>query len=229
MNRRATTFEELEEVFDKMFTEASYEAGLAFQPQPTDVIITPYAKSGTTWLQHIAHGLRSGGSLDFDEISAVTPWIEAAADLDWDLEAPQAAQPRLFKSHLNYDDVPKGARYIYAIRDPKAVAESYYRFFEGWLFEPGSFSPDEYTRWRWPRHENRAHDYWYHVASWWEQRDNEDVLLLSYEEMKADLPGTVRIRYSFYQCPTCGRVWERREELGFGDNGRFDKIISGPW
>ncbi len=43
------------------------------------------------------------------------------------------------------------------------------------------------------------------------------------------LPGTVRIRYTFHQCPTCGRVWERREELGFGDNGRFDKIISGPW
>jgi hypothetical protein len=43
------------------------------------------------------------------------------------------------------------------------------------------------------------------------------------------LPGTVRIRYAFYQCPSCGQIWQRREELGLGGNGRFDKIISGPW
>ena len=32
------------------------------------VIITPFAKCGTTWLQQMVHSLRTGGDLDFDDI-----------------------------------------------------------------------------------------------------------------------------------------------------------------
>jgi membrane protein len=108
--RRATTVQEMEELLVRSFPRN--ERWQAFQPRPSDIIITPYAKCGTTWLQQIAHGLRTRGSMDFNEITEVTPWIENAALLGWDLDAEQAANPRLFKSHLAWREVPKGARYI---------------------------------------------------------------------------------------------------------------------
>jgi hypothetical protein len=43
--------------------------------------------------------------------------------------------------------------------------------------------------------------YWHHLASWWEQRNNPNVLLLCYEDMLADLPGTVRRIAAFMDIP----------------------------
>jgi hypothetical protein len=56
-----------------------FAAGLGFVARPSDVIIASYAKCVTTWLQQMVHSLRTGGDLDFDDISRVVPWIETAA------------------------------------------------------------------------------------------------------------------------------------------------------
>src|SRR5690348_4535759 len=82
----------------------------SYRPRPTDIIISPYAKCGTTWLQQTFHCLRTRGDMDFDDVSRVVPWIETARQLGLDLEVPQRGSPRGFKSHLPYDQVPKGAR-----------------------------------------------------------------------------------------------------------------------
>jgi len=189
---RATNVQELEALFGKYFDETKTPLGLALKPDPSDIIISPYAKCGTTWLQQITHGLRTRGSMDFDEISAVVPWIKTAYDVGWDLEAEQAAKPRLYKSHASWHDVPKGGKYICSFRHPYDAIVSFYRFFEGWFFEPESISLEALTQWRWPRDKLDDGGYWYHLISWWEQRNNQDVLLLCYEEMKADLPGSVQ-------------------------------------
>lgn len=191
MISRPTTIEAMQAAIQKLGTEEGWQRGLAFRPRPTDVIISPFAKSGTTWLQQIFHGLRTRGSMDFEEITAVTPWIEMAHDIGWDLEADQAAEPRGYKSHLNWYDVPKGGRYVCSIRHPHTVLISFYRFFEGWWFEPGSINLDDFAR---EMFMNDFHNrgYWLHLVSWWEQHNNPDVLLLCYEEMLADLPGTVQ-------------------------------------
>ena len=75
---RPSTLEDYNTRFAGMTTEESQEIGRAFQPKPTDVFITPYSKSGTTWLQQIVHCLRSRGDMDFDDISRVVPWLEVA-------------------------------------------------------------------------------------------------------------------------------------------------------
>jgi hypothetical protein len=189
--QRPATLVELDAVLRKMFTKESYQLGLSFRPLSSDVIISPYAKSGTTWLQQIAHSLRTRGSMDFEEITQVTPWIEVAHDIGWDLTADQVAGPRVYKSHLSWYDIPKGGRYIVSFRHPYDAIVSFYRFYEGWLFEPGSISLEALTRWRWPSKKLQSRGYWYHLVSWWEQRYNPDVLLLCYEDMQDDLPGTV--------------------------------------
>ena len=191
---RATSMTEMRAVMEPLLTPEGIGKGLAFQPRPDDVIIAPYGKSGTTWLQQIVHGLRTGGDMDFDDISRVVPWIETAADLGLDLEAEQRALPRAFKSHLSYDAVPKGCRYIVSLRDPKDAAVSLYRFFENWFFEPGTITLDEFVRARvFPDGTSNPEgsDYWSHFISWWEQKDNPNVLLLAYENMQKDPVKTI--------------------------------------
>jgi hypothetical protein len=129
--------------------------------------------------------------MDFEDISLVVPWIETAKILAVDLDAPQRGEPRGFKSHLSYDAVPKGARYVVSFRDPRDAIVSDYRFMEGWWFEPGSIGLAEFVE-RPLMRRGTGRDYWGHLLSWWAQRDNPDVLLLSYEGMKADPERNIR-------------------------------------
>ena len=183
------SYEEMLAAKALIFPPSTFERGRAFQPRADDVIVTPWSKSGTTWIQQIAQSLRSGGDMGFDDISRISPWIEVADALGLDLDADQPWTPRVFKSHFSYTDVPKGARYIVSFREPQAVMISYYRFYEGWMFEPGRVTLDEYVGGHLQR--ERGKDYWTHMESWWAQRDAEHVLLLSYELMREDAAHTI--------------------------------------
>lgn len=96
--------------------------------------------------------------MSFEEISEVVPFIELAHDQGQDLEKPQFGQdrglPRCFKTHAWEPHCPKvrcgmwcvaledtrapltalllqGGKYIVVVREPKDVALSFYKFFEG--------------------------------------------------------------------------------------------------
>jgi len=187
---RATSMAELRSLQARMLTREDIQRWLTFRPRPSDVIIAPFGKCGTTWLQQIFHTLRTRGETEFDDISAVVPWIEAAAALGQDLNAEQKASPRGFKSHLGWDAVPKGGRYIVSLRDPKDALVSAFRFMEGWFIEPGTITLAEFAR---EYMQGRAgHSYWSHLASWWAMRHDPAVLMLSYEHMHRDPEDTIR-------------------------------------
>ena len=169
----------------------SKEHGLNFQPYKTDVIISPFAKCGTTWLQHIVYGLKTHGNMDFDDVSRVVPWIETAQALGLNLQAPQIGAFRAYKSHLSWDDVPKGGRYIVSIRDSKDAVVSLFHFFNNWMFEANSVSIADFARKIYLTDRFQG-GYWRHLISWWEHRQNNNVLLLCYEEMKRNTPASVR-------------------------------------
>ncbi|MBP7650308.1 MAG: sulfotransferase domain-containing protein [Phenylobacterium sp.] len=199
--RRARSLAEFGELGGKMFVGAEIGASIAsYRPRDTDVVITPFAKCGTTWLQQIFHTLRTRGDMDFDDISRVVPWIETAMAVGVDLNAPQRAEPRGFKSHLPYTALPRGPRYIVALRDPRDALVSFYRFMEGWFLEPGAVSLEEMVRMRLAT-SNDQDGYWRHLNSWWAERDNPRVLILSYEHMTADPEGTIRKVAAFCGIP----------------------------
>lgn len=184
--RRAQSMTEMAELSQRtMNLEEMLASIAAYQPRATDVIISPAGKCGTTLLQQTFHTLRTRGDMNFDDISRVVPWIETAKKLGIDINAEQVAEPRGFKSHLSWDHVPKGAKYIVSLRDPKDAFVSGFRFMEGWYFDPGTISYEEFFV---QRREGRGRglDHWSHLVSWWGQRDNPDVLLLSYEHMVED-------------------------------------------
>ncbi|MEZ5559692.1 MAG: sulfotransferase domain-containing protein [Pseudomonadales bacterium] len=188
---RPRGFDAYRERMQTLFAPEGVMRGLQMSVRPTDLFITPFAKCGTTWLQQMVHSLRTRGDLDFDDISRVVPWVETADALGIDLQAPQRGEPRAFKSHLSWHMIPKGGRYLLALRDPRDALVSMYRFMEGWFFEPGSVDVSEFARRQFMQRDDGM-DYWSHLISWWQQRDNPSVLLLAYEHMKTDLPGTVR-------------------------------------
>ena len=179
---RPTTLAEMEERSARLFSAEHLQQGLSLKLRPTDVVITPFSKCGTTWTQQIVHTLRTRGDMDFDDISRVVPWIEVSPMLGIDLDAPQKAEPRAFKSHLGWDLVPKGGRYIVVVRDPGDAAVSLFKFQEGWFLEPGCVSIDEFLEHSFLT--NRR--YYQHLESWWPHRHDHNVLLLAYERMLQD-------------------------------------------
>ena len=189
--RRARSLAEMEEADARMGDPDETGAISDYRPRLSDIVISPYAKCGTTWLQQMFHTLRTGGDMDFDDISRVVPWIETSRLLRIDLEAPQRAAPRGFKSHLAWDKIPKGARYVVSLRDPKDALVSLHRFMEGWVLEPGAVRVEDIAKLAYDS-AAKGEGCWAHLISWWGQRDNPDVLLLTYAHMVADPELAVR-------------------------------------
>ena len=158
------------------------DAGLAYRPNKEDTFIATYPKCGTTWIQQLVHCLRTRGDTDFGEITDVVPWLEMSYDLGVDNYAPQKATPQCFKSHLSWNEIPKGGRYIHITRNPEAVLLSFYNFFDGWFFETGSITLDEFTEELFLQGTSSGL-YWNHIIEWWPQRERPDVLFLCYEKM----------------------------------------------
>ena len=179
---------------------AAYERA-PLRPLPTDVIISPYGKCGTTMLQQMFDTLRTRGDTDFDDISRVVPWIEMAPILGLDLNAPQRAQPRGFKSHLSYTLVPKGGRYVVSLRDPKDAFVSMLRFMEGWFIEPGAIPMEDFFE-GWARGGGpEGESYFSHLLSWWAIRERPEVLLFAYSKIVRDPVSHIRRLAEFAGIP----------------------------
>ncbi len=185
--KRATSISELQAIFKNFRTPEGEAFGLAYQPDPTDVFVVTPSKCGTTWMQQIVHGLRTRGSMDFDEITQVVPWIEMARDMNIDIHKPQVANPRAFKTHKDLDSVPKGGKYICVVRDPKDALLSLYRFFEGWVMEKEAIPIEDFAS----GYYIPGYRYWQHINAMWKRRHDKNVLALCYENMIDDLPGTI--------------------------------------
>ncbi|MDX1746440.1 MAG: sulfotransferase domain-containing protein, partial [Halobacteriales archaeon] len=226
MTKRATSLPELFELMAPMFA-GEREAYGTFQPRSTDVIISPFAKCGTTWLQQIVHGLRTGGDMDFTDIYEVVPWFDVAPVLGMDLNADQRATPRAFKSHKGWNDVPRGCRYIVSFRDPKDAVVSFYRFMEGWFLEPGAIPLDEFVAQR-MFDLDQQDTYWTHASSWLSQRDNPDVLLLTFEDMKDNLRGVVHRIARFLDLDDDPRIDVAVEHATFEFMSTHDEPFSEP-
>lgn len=168
---------------------------LEYTARPDDVFIVSYPRSGTTWLQMIVYQLTTDGSMDFAHIGEVCPWFERVALNKRNIH--RMPSPRVFKSHLPYIWIPKRiCRYIYVARDGRDVAVSFYHFYKSHFRYSGSFS-DFYRRFM------RGWVVWgswfYHVSQWWKHRHKLNVLFLRYEDMVADLEGTIRKIIAFLE------------------------------
>jgi hypothetical protein len=172
-----------------------------YVPGEHDVIVATYAKSGTNWMMQIAHQLAFHGKGDFEHVHCVVPWPDSpppmgkyAIPVDdprvW-MASPE--RKRVIKTHLDWDLIPysESARYIAVIRDPKDVFVSNY-FFSKSILGAAAFPRDLWYRLFVSGNSPVGGSWAVNTAGYWAQRHQPNVLVLSFKQMKQDLPGTVR-------------------------------------
>ncbi len=170
----------------------------AYQATAQDVFAAVYFKSGTSWSMQIAQQIALRGADDYAHIHDVVAWPDAMHPryaVPVSDPAPAAAAPtglRVIKTHLPQARVPwsPDAKYLSVLRDPKDVFVSSYHFVRavalGPMMPPVSAWLDHFLS------PGFAWGSWAaHVQDWWSRRELDNVLVLTFDEMKDDLPGAV--------------------------------------
>jgi len=194
-----------------------------------DIVISTYAKSGTTWMQQIIAQLIYGGDPDL-AVAEMSPWLDLRVPPKAvKLPAVEAQTGRRFlKTHLPVDALvfsPK-AKYLYIGRDARDVVWSLYNhhananqtWYEALNETPGLQGPpmgpahaDIRTYWHqwfdgdgfpfWP--------FWENARTWWAIRDLPNVRFIHFSELKRDLPGSMREIAAFLDIPIDESHWDR--------------------
>jgi len=163
---------------------------LEFKARPDDIFIVTYPRSGTTLMQHLLVLLAGRSVEELQHISQAAPWFERSlatgALTAEDLE--RLPSPRVFKSHLAFAWLPRGGRVIYVTRDGRDVAISYYHFYRSHLRYEGSFA--EFFQ-RFLAGDLQYASWFKHTLGWERHREDPRLLMLSYEELVADLRGAL--------------------------------------
>ena len=253
-----------------------------YRPRSDDIIISTSYKSGTTWMQNIVLQLIG---LDIPEVHAVSPWIDARAlsgSVEEMIEMLEAQKHRRFvKTHLPLDALPfyPQVKYIVVGRDARDVFMSWWNHYSNYTDTmyarlndtPGRVgdaiprcSRDIHQEWRtwitrgWFEWESEGYPHsgnMYHTQSWWNFRHFENILLVHFNDLLADLEGEIErvahflgidisvesvaaaahavsfstLKKNATRDPTAGtNVWKGGMKTFFfkGTNGRWQGILS---
>ncbi|HET9771948.1 MAG TPA: sulfotransferase domain-containing protein [Acidimicrobiia bacterium] len=237
----------------------------AVRHRPGDVVISTSAKAGTTWMQRIVSLLIFGTGPLPDVLSRVSPWIDCryTEPLDEVVARIEAQRHRRFlKTHLPVDALPfsDDVRYIVVGRDSRDVFMSlwnHYRNYTDVMYEMTSAGdppggplprcPDDLRR-LWSQWATRGSFEWesdgwpfwshhYHAGAWWPHRHRENVLLVHYNDLQADLDGEMRRVAGHLGIPLDEAAWpelvdaarfESMKSSGRELLGPMDRFAGGP-
>ena len=199
-----------------------------FKFRDDDIIISTYAKSGTTWMQQIISQLNFNGRTDLP-VAEMSPWMDLRVPpVPVKLQMVEAQEHRRFlKTHLPVDALvfsPK-AKYIYIARDGRDVVWSLYnhhktaneKWYDALNNSPGLVGPPM------PKPEGDVKEYyhnwltkdgfpfwsqWENVKSWWEVRDLPNVHFVHFANLKKDMPSEIRKIAAFLDIPLDESKWD---------------------
>jgi len=171
----------LEDVWFKMLPRENVEAVLNLRPRDNDVVVATYAKSGTTWTQSILAYLQHYDEFDgsMTLINKFSPFVEFVG-------VAQLPQPSgTYKTHIWLDDRRwnPSAKYIWVVRNPKDVCVSLFFHIKGLGFYPEPFGMKEFVD-IFTSDEIICGSYFKHLDSFWKVKDEPNVLLVKFEEVK---------------------------------------------
>jgi hypothetical protein len=169
---------------------------LLYDGSPDDIFIVTYPKSGTTWLQMILYQLTTDGSMEFGHIDEKSPHLEETLMPRGLAISDLPGTPRVVKSHHTYEHILKGpGRYIYGVRNGLDVLVSYYHHARKYLPEWSDGAKPRpldqfFNAFMAGRVPYRS---WFpHVAGWLRNEDRLNLLIVSYEDLAADLETGVK-------------------------------------
>ena len=176
-----------------------FAMGRRYQAGAQDIFVATQMKCGTTWMLHVVYQILRRGGGDLVEagstLHAVCPWLEGRRTVSMG-DAPLVGSERpsrIIKTHFPASHVPwsDAARYLYVARHPVSCYASIADFIRE---NAGPFAPSEQAIEEW--FTNEAAMWWgtwpTHLAGWYELSARPNVLLVTYEEMLADLNAVVR-------------------------------------
>ena len=199
-----------------------------FKFRDDDIIVSTYAKSGTTWLQQILSQLIFKGREDM-EVAEMSPWIDLRVPPK-EVKLPQVESQthrRFLKTHLPVDALvfsPK-AKYIYIGRDGRDVLWSMHNhhfnannfWYEALNDTPGRMGPpiekpvsdivQYYNDWL-DKDGFPFWSFWENVSTWWAIRNLPNVYMLHFAKLKADMPGEIRKLAAFLDIPVDPATWD---------------------
>lgn len=241
-----------------------------------DIVIATYGKTGTTLMQQIVGQLIFGGDVD-GSVHEKSPWVDMRLMPINEVVALLDAQRhrRFLKTHLALDAMVFSPRvkYIYVGRDGRDTVWSLYNHHAGYTpqmyqmvnsipdrvgppLEPPSGDVVQYFReWLAGGGHPLGGTFWEHNQQWWNVRHLPNVLLVHYNNLRADLPGEIRRIAGFLdiaidearfpaivescsfesmqkaaaeRAPMMSVVWEKGAHTFFnkGTNGRWREVLS---
>nr|XP_050037664.1 sulfotransferase ssu-1-like [Dermacentor andersoni] len=169
-----------------LFPEVNVRSAMDYQPSNSDVIIVSYPKCGTTWTQYIVSNIITKGKPPNDpgEFMLHSPFIElfgAESAMN-----PARRGPIITHLPMNVFPYTKQAKYIYVTRNPYDCCVSKYHFLKGITpkaYEDASF--ESFVK-KFVSGRLLYGDYFDHLLPWYDQRNEANVLFLTYEQLKAD-------------------------------------------
>jgi hypothetical protein len=171
----------------------------AYQPRPEDVFVVTQMRCGTTWMQHVVYEILHRGNGNPVEkgrqLYAVSPWIEGRQCVPL-RQAPLlgAERPaRIIKTHLPAQLCPySAAAPLHLCGTPPGFFASCIDFL---ATNTGPMVPGlpQFEEWYTAQDLMWWGTWTNHVKAWWDRSEKErNVLFVSFEDMKKDLPAVVQ-------------------------------------
>jgi hypothetical protein len=178
----------------------------------SDIYISSYTRSGTTWTQMLLYQLTTDGNMDFHHLFDVSPWLFYNALRGTEPTYPP--EPRILKTHDDYysfSTSTKG-RFIYVVRDGMDVLVSFYHHRVNAKGFSGTFDKhfDEFIYGM--EYNGRHYNWFYHVRDWVENQNRLPILYVQYESLKNDFDNTVARIVKFCNLAVTDAILKRAQE-----------------
>ncbi|WP_343602381.1 sulfotransferase domain-containing protein [Mycobacterium sp.] len=182
-----------------------------------DIVVADPFKAGTTWTQRILQQILSNGEEHDAGLSDTSPWLDSSwgkhAEMLATLKAQrEAGTGRVMKSHVPADALPIApeARYVFVGRNGKDLGISFHNYLHN--FSPATLEEINRIHVEWsgdpaplviPQEMREFFDLWLDtdgyqccdlldiMASWWRLKDEPNILLVHYKDLRDDLAGEV--------------------------------------
>jgi hypothetical protein len=162
-----------------------------FEDRDSDIYIITYYRSGTTWMQVILYNLLTNGNMDFEHIYDVSPWVKnESTKTSSPKRVNNLPSPRIIKTHDRYDffNPESRAKFIYVYRDGKDVAVSLY-YQNKHYNDPDLTFDKNFSQYY---IEDDELNWFQFTSEWLQNKNNFNILYLSYEQLKNDFDRALR-------------------------------------
>lgn len=204
-----------------------------FEPRDSDIYISTYFKSGTTWMQMILYQLLTDGDMEFEHIYDVSPWlINEAGFSEGANRINRLESPRVFKAHEPYKefDPENRNKFIHVYRDGRDVAVSLYHHRKNYN-DPNETLDKVYSSY----FAGGSYNWFTYTKEWLENKNKFNILYVNYADLKNSFDESLTQIASFLEVDLdpekLSRVKQRSSfdymkanETKFGEQPKIQKI-----